>query len=109
MLGDAATLDAPIFRRTARGGSAEALRTGDVRRIVRGVAEAAGEDPTDFGAHSLRIAAGRRTSATCVTRPPSLASRSQSECFASGAAGGATSRSFTLARHSTRATRRRRD
>ena len=55
MLGDAAALDAPIFRRTARGGSAEALRTGDVRRIVRDVAEAAGEDPADFGAHSLRI------------------------------------------------------
>lgn len=55
VLGESAALDAPIFRRSARGGVAEAYSTADVCRIVREVAVAAGENPEDFAAHSMRI------------------------------------------------------
>ena len=54
-LGRAAALDAPVFRTSAGGGAAAAYTTGDVGRIARQVALAAGEEPSDFGAHSLRI------------------------------------------------------
>ena len=54
-LGETLALDTPIFRRTARGGTTQAYSTSDVRRIVREIAVAAGEDPAHHGAHSLRI------------------------------------------------------
>ena len=54
-LGEAAALDAPIFRRSVRGGAAEAYTTADVRSIAKAVATAAGVDPGDCGAHSFRI------------------------------------------------------
>ena len=55
VLGSDAALDAPIFRRSARGGAEDAYSTTDVHRIVREVAVAAGLNPDDFGAHSARI------------------------------------------------------
>ena len=47
--------EAPIFRHSAKGGADDAISTNDVCRIVRDVAAAAGEDPADFGGHSLRV------------------------------------------------------
>ena len=55
VLGREAALQSPIFRHSAKGGLGEAYSTLDVARIVRDVAVAAGEDPADFGAHSLRV------------------------------------------------------
>ena len=55
VLGREAALQSPIFRHSAKGGLGEAYSTLDVSRIVRDVAVAAGEDPADFGAHSLRV------------------------------------------------------
>ena len=55
LLGEDAARRAPIFRSSARGGVDAALSTSDVRTIVRDIAAAAGEDPDDFGGHSLRI------------------------------------------------------
>ena len=55
VLGKAAALDAPIFRRSARGGVADAVETADVRAAVRAAVRAVGESAADFGAHSLRI------------------------------------------------------
>ena len=57
LLGKAAALDAPIFRRSARGGVASAVSTTDVREAVREAVRAVGEPASDFGAHSLRIGA----------------------------------------------------
>ena len=54
-LGEAAALDAPIFRHSVRGGASQAYSTTDMRGIVRAVATAAGANPDDFGAHSSRI------------------------------------------------------
>ena len=55
VLGTAAALQSPIFRHSAKGGVEDAISTTDVCRIVRDVAAAAGEDPADFGGHSLRV------------------------------------------------------
>ena len=45
----------PIFRHKRQGGVEDAYRTRDVARMVKWVAEAAGEEPDDFTAHSARI------------------------------------------------------
>ena len=55
LLGEAAARRAPIFRREARGGAESAYDTGDVRRLIKRVAAAAGDDPADFAGHSARI------------------------------------------------------
>ena len=55
LLGEEAAREAPIFRRSPRGGAGEAYETRDVTAIVREVAAAAGDDPSQFGAHSARI------------------------------------------------------
>ena len=55
VLGETAALEAPIFRRSARGGSADAYHTKDAARIFKGVAGAAGDDAAEIGGHSARI------------------------------------------------------
>ena len=57
LLGAEAALDAPVFRRSLRGGAEDAYDTGDVLAIAREVAQAAGDDPAAMGAHSFRIGA----------------------------------------------------
>jgi len=57
MFGAASARDMPIFRRSARGGAADAVETKDVRAAVRAAVHAVGEKAADFGAHSLRIGA----------------------------------------------------
>ena len=53
--GEQSALDTPVFRTAAKGGAATAFSTSDVLDIVREIAIAAGEDPSAYGAHSLRI------------------------------------------------------
>ena len=55
LLGEAAARASPVFRRTARGGAESAYATTDVAQLVKAVAAAAGDDPSQFGAHSARI------------------------------------------------------
>ena len=54
-LGETATLDRPIFRRTCTDGDEHAFKTSTMLSIAREVAEAAGLDPSDVGGHSFRI------------------------------------------------------
>ena len=54
-LGEERALRTPIFRHRLQGGAADAYKTRDVARMVKWVAEAAGESPDDFTAHSARI------------------------------------------------------